>query len=88
MEPVIIVAIVFGAMSAIVKMSLDHAKWKYANRHRVLPGEADARESLTTSELRLLIQEAVEEANRPLSHRLDEIEEALDTQRKALPPAS
>lgn len=87
MEPVLIVAIVFGACSAIVKMSLDHAKWRYANKHRIVT-EADSRDSLTSSELRLLIQDAVEQANKPLQARIDELEDAVELRSKALPPAS
>ncbi|MEZ4700158.1 MAG: hypothetical protein R2834_07490 [Rhodothermales bacterium] len=87
MEPVLIIAIIFGACSAIVKMSLDHAKWKYANKHR-LGGGSDAGDSLTSSELRLLIQDAVEQANAPLQARIDELEDTLDQRTRALPPAS
>ena len=71
----------------IVKMSIDHSKWKQL--HRDMPaGEREAGEgkSLAVSELKALIQEAVEEANTPLASRLDQLEERLAS-RLALPPA-
>jgi hypothetical protein len=86
MEPVIVIAIVFSAVVAIVKMSLDYNRWKIEHRAgKPLPGANN--ESLTTSELRLLIQDAMEEANAPIKQRLDQLEEHLDS-RRALPPAS
>ncbi|MDZ4698739.1 MAG: hypothetical protein SH809_03440 [Rhodothermales bacterium] len=88
MEPVFIVAIVFGTLLAMTKMSIDHARWKLSNRQRPeLPAGSASGDSLTTSELRQLIEQAVEHANQPLRQRIDELEEELVV-RRTLPPAS
>ncbi len=88
MEPVLIVAIIFASLIAMTKMSIDHARWKLSNRQRPeLPAGSVSGESLTTSELRLLIKQAVEQANQPLRDRIDELEEELVAHR-ALSPAT
>lgn len=77
MTPVFIVAIVFGFVSLIVKMNLDFQREKMGR----LPG---AEAGLRTSELKALIREAVEEANRPLLDRLDDLEAQLESDRQLI----
>lgn len=70
MSAVLIVLIVFSFVTFIVKMSLDHERQKQA-----LKGRSD--NSLTTSELRRLIGDAVDESQRDLHHRIDSLEKRL-----------
>ncbi len=71
MSSVIIVLIVFSFTAFIVKMGLDHEREK-----RTLPRASD--NSMTASELRRMIQEAVEDANHDMKQRLDTLERRLD----------
>ena len=65
----------FSIIALIVKWGLDHSKWKIEHRSR----GASTDNSLGTSELRALIHEAVEEANAPLTERVEALEARLDT---------
>ena len=65
----------FSIIALIVKWGLDHSKWKIEHQSRA----ASTDNSLGTSELRALIHEAVEEANAPLTERVEALEARLDT---------
>lgn len=71
MEEAVIVLIVFGCFAIITKMVLDYAKEK----HRMRASSAGS--SLTSSELRAIIQQAVEEAMDEhfvrIEHRLESL---------------
>jgi hypothetical protein len=71
MSSVLIVLIVFGFVAFIVKLGLEHEKEKR------LHGAASADRALTTSELRRMIQDAVEDANSDFTKRLDALEKRL-----------
>ena len=73
--------VLFSIIALIVKWSLDHSKWKIEHRSR----GASTDNSLGTSELRALIQEAVEEANAPLTERVEALEAHLDTPARHAP---
>ncbi len=67
--------VLFSIIALIVKWGLDHSKWKIEHQSR----GASTDNSLGTSELRALIHEAVEEANAPLTERVEALEARLDT---------
>ena len=76
-EDIAIPAIVFSFILAFAWMVLGYFK----SKHKLGPsGES----SLRTSELKVLMREAVEEANAPLVARIEALEDRLDT--PALPP--
>ena len=78
MEAIFIPMIVFGFTALIVKMGLDYSKWKKIHQsggREMLRESGD--NSLGVSELKSLIREAVEEANRPLARRLDRLEKGV-----------
>jgi len=76
MELVFLIPIVaLAAGTFIVKMALDHSRWKRQyDRGHVAPEN-----SLGTGELKAIIREAVEEANEPLLGRIEALETRLDT---------
>ena len=61
-----ILAIIFGFVFFIVKMAMDHERAK-------LSLKAGSENSLTSSELKSMIESAVQEAVAPLEKRLDEL---------------
>jgi hypothetical protein len=63
-----ILLVIFGFVGFIVKWAMDHEQEKL----RIKAGLSN-RESLTESELRRMIQEAVDEAVAPLRSRLDRL---------------
>ncbi|MFW5955613.1 MAG: hypothetical protein ACOCSK_02620 [Rhodothermales bacterium] len=71
MTPVLIVLIVFSFAFLIVKMVLEHGR-----EEKSLNAPA-GQKSLTTSELNMLIREAVEDANEDVKKRLDALERQL-----------
>ncbi len=73
--------VLFSIIALIVKWGLDHSKWKIEHRSR----GASTDNSLGTSELRALIHEAVEEANAPLTERVEALEARLDTPARHAP---
>lgn len=70
---IVIIAIIAGTLSGLVKQILEYKKSKHAARSTGSEGA-----SLTTSELRRLMQAAVEEGNLSLEARFDELEARLD----------
>lgn len=74
MEDILVPLIVFGFIALVVKMALDFAKWKKVHDagNELANGKADR--SLGASELRMLIHEAVQDANQPLLERIEELE--------------
>lgn len=81
MEDALIVFIVFGCIVAVVKLALDYAR----DKQRVRASEGSG-SSLTTSELKALMQEAVEDA---LDERFGRLERRLEEmQEPRLIPAS
>lgn len=82
MEEVIVTAIVFGSLLGMLKLWLDYRRDK--NQIKVSSKPSDS--SLTTSELKTLLSEAVDEA---VGRRFDRLEAQLDEQsRVRLMPAS
>ena len=82
MEGILIPLIVFSFIALIVKMSLDFSKWK--QMHKSGGGaisESTEDKSLGMTELRSLIQEAVENANVPLMERISTLENQLGDER-------
>lgn len=79
MSSVLIVLIVFGFVAFIVKMGLEHDR----------ESKSAPENSLTTSELRRMITESVDEATFEITRRLDRLERRLEAggEPKALPPA-
>ncbi len=81
MEDALIVFIVFGCIVAVVKLALDYARDKQRVR-----SSAGASSSLTATELKALVQEAVEDV---LDERFDRLERRLEKMQKPrLIPAS
>lgn len=72
MEPVLIVLIVFSSVAFMLKTMLDY------RRSKLIAGPAE-KGTLGTSELRLMIQEAVAEAVQPLVDRLDATENQVNS---------
>jgi hypothetical protein len=73
MSAVLIVLIVFTFIFLVTKMKLEHSR----ERDRLPPSSyGDA--SLTTSELRAMIKEAVAEAQEPLEERFEELERRIE----------
>lgn len=72
---ILIPIVLFSIIALIVKWSLDHSKWKIQHQS----GGASTENSLRTSELKAFIREAVEEANAPLTERVEALEARLDT---------
>ena len=64
----------FVVIAFIVKWALDHDKWKKEFEQ----GGSGADNSLRVSELKAMIQEAVDEANAPLVARIETLEAHLD----------
>lgn len=76
MELVFLVPIAaLAAATFIVKWSLEYHKWKWEARQR----GASPDNSLPTSELKMLIREAMDEANAPLVERIEALEARSDT---------
>lgn len=81
MEDALIVLIVFGFALLAIKLILDYAR----DKHRVR-ASADTGSSLTQSELRMIVQDAVEDA---LDERFGRLERRLEKmQAPRLTPAS
>ena len=80
--PAIILAIIFGFVFMIVKMGMDHERAKLKLKEGV--GE----NSMTTSELKSLIDEAVQDAIAPLERRIEELASGSRLPSNALPEAS
>lgn len=74
MEPVLVILIVFSFVTIMVKMNLDY------KRSKLLHQEGGEDNSLRMSELKALIQEAVEEVAAPLHERLEALETRVDEQ--------
>lgn len=74
MTPVLIVMIVMSFAALMAKMGMDH-------NLRMRQGN-NPENSLPMSELRKMIQEAVQEANAPLQARMEAIEDRLERQEK------
>lgn len=70
MDEALIVFIVFGSMLLIVKLALDYARDKHRMR-----ASSESSSSLTSSELRAIVHDAVEEA---LDDRLARLEKHLE----------
>lgn len=74
MEETLIVFIVFGCVVAIVKLALDYSRDKHAMR-----ASSGASSSLTSTELKAIVQDAVDDAFEVqfgrLERRLDEMQE-------------
>lgn len=68
---VAVVFIVFSFAAAIVKMGMDYAR----ENKRISSSNGGA--TLRVSELKSLVQESVEEANRPLRERVNRLEREL-----------
>lgn len=77
MEDALIVFIVFGCIVAVVKLALDYARDKQRVR-----ASAGADSSLTTSELKALMQDAVEDA---LDERFGQLERRLEEMQEPRP---
>lgn len=79
MEPILVPLIVFGFAALIVKMSLDYSKWKkmHESTGSILAEGSD--KSLAVSELREMIQDAVETANAPLLERVAHLEDRFES---------
>lgn len=81
MEEALIVFIVFGSILAVIKLILDYSR----DKHRA-NASAGSESSLTSSELRALVQHAVEDA---LDERFGRLERRLEKmQEPRLMPAS
>ncbi len=81
MEEALIVFIVFGCLVAVVKLALDYSR----DKHRIR-SSAGGNSSLTATELKALVQDAVEDA---LDERFGRLEKRLDKmQEPRLIPAS
>ena len=81
MEEALIVFIVFGCIVAVTKLVLDYSRDKHRARASVGSGS-----SLTSTELRALVQDAVEDA---LDERFGRLEKRLDRlQERRLIPAN
>ena len=78
---ILIPIVLFSIIALIVKWSLDHSKWKLQHQS----GDASTDNSLRTSELKAFIREAVEEANAPLTERVEALEARLDTPARHAP---
>lgn len=78
---ILIPIVLFSIIALIVKWSLDHSKWKIQHQS----GVASTDNSLRTSELKAFIREAVEEANAPLTERVEALEVRLDTPARHAP---
>lgn len=83
MIPVLIVLIVFGFVATVIKMNLDYKR----DQQLGSGGGGMGEKGLPISELKALIQEAVEEANQPLRAQLDEVTQQLDSLQGQLPAA-
>ncbi|MFW5955612.1 MAG: hypothetical protein ACOCSK_02615 [Rhodothermales bacterium] len=68
---IVVVAIVFGSLTSIAKSIIHYLQ----SRHSGAP--AGSGSSLTESQLRRMIEESVERANRPLQQRFDDLEEQM-----------
>lgn len=81
MEAILVPLIVFSFVALIVKMSLDYNKWKkmHESSDSILAEGSD--KSLAVSELREMIQDAVETANAPLLKRVSHLEDQLEVGR-------
>lgn len=73
MSGVLIIFIVFSFVAFIVKMGLDHE-----NQKRKLDQGRQGDNSMRMSELKMVIREAIEEANAPISDRLSALENRLE----------
>lgn len=87
MEDILVPLIVFGFIALIVKMALDFARWKKMHSGGAL-AEGKADNSLGTTELKMLIQEAVQNANQPLLDRIEHLEGELIQERANLPEST
>lgn len=70
MEEALVVLIVFGCIVLVTKLALDYAKEKYR-----IKASSSGGSSLTSSELRAIVRQAVEEV---MDERLDVIERRLE----------
>jgi hypothetical protein len=71
MEEVIVTAIVFGSLLAAIKLWLDYRR----DKNQISATSRHSEPSLTTSELKALLTEAVEEV---VDARIDRLEERLE----------
>lgn len=76
MEETLIVLIVFGSLLAIVKLALDYARDKHRARYSAASGS-----SLTSSELKGIVEKAVEDVIDERFVRLERQLEALNEPR-------
>lgn len=76
MEEVIITAIVFGSLLGIVKLWLDYRR----DKNQITASSRSPEPSLTTSELKALLTDAIEEA---VDRRIDLLETRLATHDRA-----
>lgn len=83
MTPVLIVLITFVFVLGIIKMNLD-----FKRDQMLAEGPSTgADKGLPMSELKGLIQEAVEASNEPLREQLDELTTQLEAMQRQLPEA-
>jgi len=75
-----ILAIIFGFVFIIVKMAMDHERAK-------LSIKAGRDNSMTTSELKAMIEQAVQDAVAPLEKRIEELSGGPGERVEALPEA-
>ncbi|MEX0601049.1 MAG: hypothetical protein WD205_10420, partial [Rhodothermales bacterium] len=71
MDEVLIVAIIFGSLLGMLKLWLDYRR----DRNQVTPPASGAEPSITTSELKALVADAVEEV---VDRRFDQLERRLE----------
>lgn len=76
MEETLIVLIIFGSLLAIVKLALDYARDKHHARYSAASGS-----SLTSSELKAIVERAVEDVIDERFVRLERQLEALNEPR-------
>ena len=74
MEPVFIPLIVFSFIAIIVKMSLDHAKWKHQHKS----GFDTEGTTMRLSELEGAFEDSLQRALAPIERRLDSLEKKIN----------
>ncbi len=77
MEEVFILITIFSFVALVIKMGFDYGKWKKMHDRGDTLSEGRADRSLGVSELKFLIQDAVQEANQPLLERIEHLEGQL-----------
>ena len=76
MEPVFVLIVVFASILMLTKMNLDF------KRNKLVSGAGDG--SLKQSEIKQLIQDAVDEAIRPVLDKLDEQQKQISVSNQRL----